>query len=63
LGFCDLPRELTNALEFSDSVFSAWNGEKLLDLLSAITDHSMVAYYKDQSFKVVQGCKARMEEM
>lgn len=39
------PEKLAAAMEHSDAVYSAWDGDKLVGLMNAITDHAMTAYF------------------
>lgn len=39
------PQKLVAAMQHSDAVCSAWDGERLVGLMNAITDHAMTAYF------------------
>ena len=41
----NFPEKLHSALEHSDKVISAWDSKRLVGLMNAITDGSMVAYF------------------
>ena len=41
----EYPEKLAAAMEHSDAVYSAWDGENLVGLMNAITDHAMTAYF------------------
>ena len=41
------PEKLAAAMQHSDAVYSAWDGEKLVGLMNAITDHAMTADFHD----------------
>ncbi len=39
------PKRLKKAMKNSDTVFSAWDGKKLVGLMSAVSDREMTVYY------------------
>ena len=39
------PQKLVAAMQHSDTVYSAWDGDRLVGLMNALTDHSMTAYF------------------
>ncbi len=39
------PQKLAAALQHSDAVYSAWDGDHLVGLMNALSDHAMTAYF------------------
>ena len=39
------PQKLSAALQHSDAVYSAWDGDRLVGLMNALSDHAMTAYF------------------
>ena len=39
------PEKLVAAMQHSDAVYSAWDGDRLVGLMNALTDHAMTAYF------------------
>lgn len=39
------PQKLAAAMQHSDAVYSAWDGDRLVGLMNALTDHAMTAYF------------------
>ena len=39
------PQKLVAAMQHSDAVYSAWDGDRLVGLMNALTDHAMTAYF------------------